>query len=209
MTYICADLNIDAKILDTCTELFMTYGLRSVSMDDISRKLGISKKTLYQSVENKDDLVKNVIMRFIGFQENHIKTIISESSDAVEEYHTLARHFLTTLRQMKPTITYDLQKYYPSSWEIITKDHFSFIQDIIRNNIDAGIKQSLYRDDLDSDIIAKLYISKNHAIADESIFPLEKYNKDQLLIEFVRYHMYGIASEKGIKRMKQILKTQL
>jgi len=187
----------------------MTYGLKSVSMDDISRKLGISKKTLYQHVGNKNDLVKQVIQKFIGLQHEVILSITNESSDAIEEYLDLSRHFLSTIRQMKPTITYDLQKYYSDSWNIITKDHFNFLQNVIQKNIERGIDQELYRQNVNADIIAKLYISKNHAIADESLFPLQKYSKDELLIEFVKYHLHGIASAKGIKRMKTILKKQL
>lgn len=191
------------------TQLFLTYGLKSVSMDDISRKLGISKKTIYQHVGNKEDLVRQVIQKFIGIQHEVITTIIKESTDAVEEYLELSRHFLSTIRQMKPTITYDLQKYYTGSWDIITQDHFKFLQNVIQKNIERGIDQELYRENVNADIIAKLYISKNHAIADESLFPLQKYSKDELLIEFVRYHLHGIASAKGIKRMKSILKKQL
>jgi len=187
----------------------MSYGLRSVSMDDISRELGISKKTLYQHVGNKEDLVRQVIQKFIGIQHEVIRSIIKESTDAIEEYIDLSRHFLSTIRQMKPTITYDLQKYYKTSWDIVTKDHFKFLQSVIQKNVERGITQELYRDNINADIIAKLYISKNHAIADESLFPLQKYNMDELLIEFVRYHLHGISSTKGIKRMKTILKKQL
>lgn len=187
----------------------MTYGLKSVSMDDLSRKLGISKKTLYQHVGNKEDLVKQVIQKFIEIQQDVIVSIIKDSTDAIEEYLNLSRHFLSTIRQMKPTITYDLQKYYPDSWQIITKDHFNFLKSVIQKNIERGIHQELYRDNVNADIIAKLYISKNHAIANESLFPLQKYSMDELLIEFVRYHLHGIASAKGVKRMKTILKKQL
>lgn len=178
-------------------------------MDDISRKLGMSKKTLYQHVGNKEDLVRHVIQKFIGIQHEVITSIIKGSSDAIEEYLDLSRHFLNTLRQMKPTITYDLQKYYAESWNIITKDHFKFLQSVIQKNIERGINQELYRENVNADIIAKLYISKNHAIVDESLFPLQKYSKDELLIEFVKYHLHGISSPKGIKRMKTILKKQL
>jgi len=187
----------------------MTYGLRSVSMDDISRKLGMSKKTIYQFVENKNDLVKEVLSQFLIREHEVIQSISKNSSDAIEEYINMANHFLVTVKKMKPTITFDLQKYYPDSWQLIEKSHFSFLGNIIQENIKAGVKQKLYRDDIDADIISKLYISKNHAIADDSLFPLERYPKHELLIQFVRYHLRGIASEKGLIRMKEILKSDL
>lgn len=177
-------------------------------MDDISRKLGMSKKTIYQYVDNKDELVKEVISRFLLAEHEIIQNIIEESSDAIDEYLSLSRHFLNTVKKMKPTISFDLQKYYPESWQIIEQSHFSFLRAIIHKNIYNGIKEKLYRENVNADIISKLYISKNHAIADENLFPVDQYPRHELLIEFVRYHICGIASEKGLKRMKEILKAQ-
>lgn len=195
------------KILEVSRELFMSYGLKSVSMDDISRKLGMSKKTIYQYVANKDELVKEVIGHFLLSEHEIIKNIIAESSDAIDEYLSLSRHFLSTVKKMKPTISFDLQKYYPESWQIIEKNHFSFLQTIIFKNIQDGIKEKLYRENVNADIISKLYISENHAMANEDLFPNEQYPRHELLIEFVRYHISGIASESGLKRMKEILKA--
>ena len=176
-------------------------------MDDISRKLGMSKKTIYQYVANKDELVKEVIGHFLLSEHEIIKNIIAESSDAIDEYLSLSRHFLSTVKKMKPTISFDLQKYYPESWQIIEKNHFSFLQTIIFKNIQDGIKEKLYRENVNADIISKLYISENHAMANEDLFPNEQYPRHELLIEFVRYHISGIASESGLKRMKEILKA--
>jgi len=209
LLYICTGLDTKAKILEVSTQLFMSYGLRSVSMDDISRKLGISKKTIYQYVDNKDELVKQVIGHFLLTEHQIMKNIIAESSDAVDEYLSLSRHFLSTIKKMKPTITFDLQKYYPDSWQIIEQNHFSFLRNIIHKNIEAGINEGLYRENVNADIVSKLYISKNNAMADENLFPVDKYPRQDLLIEFVRYHISGIASEIGLNRMKKIIKTQL
>jgi AcrR family transcriptional regulator len=200
-------LDTRTKILEVSRELFMSYGLKSVSMDDISRKLGMSKKTIYQYVANKDELVKEVIGHFLLSEHEIIKNIIAESSDAIDEYLSLSRHFLSTVKKMKPTISFDLQKYYPESWQIIEKNHFSFLQTIIFKNIQDGIKEKLYRENVNADIISKLYISENHAMANEDLFPNEQYPRHELLIEFVRYHISGIASESGLKRMKEILKA--
>lgn len=201
-------MDTKTKILEVSRELFMSYGLKSVSMDDISRKLGMSKKTIYQYVANKNELVKEVIGHFLLSEHEIIQNIIAESSDAIDEYLSLSRHFLNTVKKMKPTISFDLQKYYPESWQIIEENHFSFLQAIIHKNIEAGIADKLYRENVNADIISKLYISKNHAMADENLFPTEQYPRHELLIEFVRYHISGIASEKGLKRMKEILKAQ-
>ena len=187
----------------------MSYGLRSVSMDDISRKLGMSKKTIYQFVDNKDDLVKEVLSQFLIREHEVIQGISKESSDAIEEYINMARHFLETVKKMKPTITFDLQKYYQESWQLIEIGHFSFLRNIIEENIKTGVKQKLYRDNVDPIIISKLYVSNNHAIANEELFPSEQYPKHELLIQFVRYHLRGIASEKGLVRMKEILNSNL
>jgi len=204
-----AILEIKEKILDISEELFLNYGLKSISMDDISKQLGMSKKTVYQYIDNKKDLVEQVIQRYIGKEASLVNELHSEASDAIDEYLGIARHILIVLRKMKPTIIYDLKKYYPESWNLIETLHFQFIENSIKRNIEKGIKEELYRNDINAEIISKLYITKNVAMSDESIFPIKDFSRDGLFVEFLKYHLHGIVSEKGHRRMNQLIEQEL
>ena len=111
-------MELREKILLKVTELFMRYGVKSISMDDISSQLGISKKTLYQFVDNKKDLIQKVFERHIEEEMAAMKIIVNESENAVEEIVRIAQYVTQLLREMSPKTLYDLQKYYRSIWDL-------------------------------------------------------------------------------------------
>jgi AcrR family transcriptional regulator len=192
------------KILQEAQTLFLKYGVRSVSMDDISSRLGISKKTLYHFIDNKRDLIKEVVSQHIMKEEEELSTICQVSTDAIEEMMNIAKHVIELLRNMQPTLMYDLKKYYKESWHLLESLHMQFVGKCIKSNIERGIKEGLYRREINPDIIARIYVGKSLLVTDEELFPSQKYEKKDLFTEFIFYHMNGIASEKGLARLKQL-----
>lgn len=192
------------KILNSAFDLFMKYGVRSVSMDDICRKLGCSKKTIYNIIDNKKDLVKKVISRHIDADEVLISEMKDHSANAIEEMAAIGAHIVKFMRSMGPSVAYDLKKYHPEAWAIIDERHFSFIYTTIKTNIERGQKEGLYRKGFKPDIIAKLYVMESRTIADEEVFPMATYSKPELFQELFAYHMRGIVSPKGIELVENI-----
>jgi len=173
-------------------------------MDDISSELGISKKTLYQHIENKDDLVRLVITKYIDDDEKEIMEIVKRSENAIDEMIGIARHVLYFLRKMKPSLIYDLKKYHRESWRIIDEKHFQQVHSIIRKNLERGIKEGLYRKEINPNIIATFYTKVTEIAVDESVFPINEYKHQDLYISHVNYHMCGIVNEKGKTMFKEI-----
>ncbi len=185
------------KILDQTFDLIMKYGIKSVSMDDISKRIGISKKTIYQYFENKKGLIHEVIENHIEKDEADISSIITEASDAIDEMLLVAKHVLIFLRGMSPSMMFDTQKYYPQIWERVQTQHFSFIRNTIVENIKRGQDEGYYSDDMDADIISKMYVRQILTLADESVFPLSKYDRSDLYKALVTYHVRGLLNDKG------------
>jgi len=184
----------------------MQYGIKSVSMDDLSSKLGISKKTLYQVVDNKKDLVMKVIENHIELQNQEMAQIQEGNHEAIEEMLHFARYIIHLLKNLKPGVTYDLQKYYPEAWNKIEELHKTTIRTIITTNIKKGIKEGVYRKNVNPDIISKLYVAQALQITDERLFPLKIFKMEDLIREFMSYHFYGIASLQGFKKLNTIKK---
>jgi len=185
------------KILSKSEALFLRYGIRSVTMDDIARELGISKKTLYQIVDNKADLIKKVLLKYIEEERSSMLEIIQSSGNAIEEMLNIGQHITQVLRKLKPTTLFDLQKYYPESWQMVRALNQEHVYSVIRQNLEKGISQAFYRSNLNADIIARLYVGKTHYLVNEDFFPLRNYERGELYREFILYHMHGILSEKG------------
>ena len=196
------------RIIAQSMMLFLRYGIKSITMDDISRELGMSKKTLYQYVDNKADLIDNIICQHINNEKMALTAIRKFTNDAIEEMLMIAKHVIQLLRQTPPSMAYDLQKHYRLSWDMMEKFNQKHIYNVIKDNIDNGIEQGIYRADINSDIVAKLYVAKSSFVVDEILFPLSEYNKETLFKEYIDYHIHGIASPKGLKLLKKHTKNQ-
>lgn len=179
----------------------MRYGIKSITMDDVAREMGISKKTLYQHVNSKTDLIERIIHQHIHEEKKCLSEIPGQAKDAIEEVLMIAQYVVKVLRSMRPTTMFDLKKYYRDCWNMMEDFQQGYMYNMIRANIEQGIQEGLYRDNLDSDIIAKLYVRKTMLLTDEIIFPMREYDRDKLFTEFIQYHLRGIVSEKGMKKL--------
>lgn len=197
-------MNIQDTLLKSAFELFLKYGIKSVSMDDISKNLGISKKTIYTFVENKEELINNVVETHLKQDQIDIATITENSTDAIDEMVSITKHILGFLRKMTPSLIYDLKKYHHGVWTKIESKHFIFIQDVINKNLIRGQQEGVYRQDLDATIISKLYVLQSNTITDEDQFPLATFNRVVLFQEMIRYHLHGIVSDLGRQKLNII-----
>ncbi len=196
-------MDLKQQILVKTMEMFMRYGIKSITMDDISRKLGISKKTLYQLVDNKGDLINQIFEIQTSIEKEAVTKITAESQDAIDEILGIARFVTQQLREFSPTVIYDLQKYYPDSWRKLEAYHSEYVYGVIKNNLERGIEEGLYRDNMNPDIVAKLYVGKTMCVVDEDTFPLKQYNRENLYKEYINYHIHGIASPKGLESLER------
>ena len=191
------------QIISKAADLFMRYGIKSVTMDDLARQLGISKKTLYEHVENKSDLITQIFEQKINEEKQMMAQFRDTAADAIEEILQITEFVLKTLRHMSPTAVYDLQKYYRSTWKMMESLHSHHIYDMIKDNLERGMSQGVFRDDINPDIIAKIYVGSNSCVTDDQQFPVKDYRMDQLFIQLMTYHMHGIASPKGLQLLEQ------
>ncbi len=200
---------IKNNILQRAEAMFFRYGIKSVTMDDIARELGMSKKTLYQFFENKNDLLTQIMDKEGERDVANIGAVLAHSENAIDELMGYARHGLEEFAKVMscPTIVYDLQKYHRDIWDRFETDMNKRIYEGTKNNIARGQKEGLYREGIDYDIIAKLYVKKMMAIMDEDTFPTAHYDKIKLFTQFLIYHVHGIATPKGIALFDMKLKA--
>jgi len=186
------------NILEKVRCLYLKYGIKSITMDDVARELGISKKTLYQYVVDKTDLVTKVLDVEItrnsgGFDITNIKGI-----DAVDEMIMLNKHVIEMLKEYNPSTAYDLKKYYPDLFRKFYESRHQKMFEWILNNLRRGKSEKLYRPEINEEIIAKLYVYRNEVIIENDQFDLKEYISPKFFNEVLIYHIRGIASEKGI-----------
>ena len=200
-------MNEDLKnILLKVRELYMKYGIKSITMDDVARELSISKKTLYQYVTDKDDLVGKFIDYEIEIRQEQICRCFGFGYNAIEELFEISGFMNKLMREQNPATEHDLKKYYPHHHQKTVKTRRDRMFTYILLNLKKGKEEGLYRQDMDADIIAKLYLSRSENIHFNDLFTVEEFTSLKLFVELLAYHVRGIATEKGIFVLENKLK---
>ncbi|MEO7174400.1 MAG: TetR/AcrR family transcriptional regulator [Saprospiraceae bacterium] len=193
------------QILTKIESMFMRYGIRSVTMDDIARELGISKKTLYKFVDNKEDLITMITTEHLRRERNIVDCIHIEAKDPIHEFINIVDHLIVQIQGMSQSTMYDLQKYYKENWNSFECFQREFVLNRVQENLKKGVEMGLYRSNINVDIIARFYISKPMTLLDEQLFPSKQFDKPTLLKNYLVYHIHGIATAKGLELFHEYL----
>lgn len=176
-------------------------------MDDISRKLGISKKTLYQHVKDKEDLLSGAVEMFNEYEEKQLSDLHAKGLNAIEENLEIKKWAVTMLKNLHPSVTYDMKKFHPAIFHSLIERRQQFMYKSAFDNLIKGQKEGVYRTDLNADVIAKLFIGKMEVMFDEVLFPSDTYSSSDVYMEWFVYHIHGIATPKGIELLNESIKN--
>jgi AcrR family transcriptional regulator len=194
-----AEPNTKDRIRQKADELFMKYGIRSVSMDDIANALGMSKKTIYQYFVDKDELVEAVVEADISNMQQDCASVMSDAKDAVHEIILSIDRLLEQFRNMNPMLIYDLEKFHFRGFQKFMEHKNKFLLQLIRNNMERGLAEGLYREDLNVDIMAKFRLESMMIAFNIDLYPPTKYSLADVSKEIIEHYVYGLASLKGYK----------
>lgn len=187
------------RIQQMAHDLFMQYGLRSVSMDDIAAALGISKKTIYHFFSDKDDLVDAVVKDELSQSQQKCMFSKAKSSNAVEEMFLTMEQVHDQFQNMNPMVLYDLQKFHPDAYHKFWKHKNEFLYKIIWQNIERGVKEGLYRPEINIDVVSKYRLEAMMIPFNISVFPPQKYKLADVTQETMELFLYGMTTLKGYK----------
>jgi TetR/AcrR family transcriptional regulator, cholesterol catabolism regulator len=205
--YICARFmkndRIQQVLISRSRELFMKHGLKALTMDDIARELGMSKKTIYQVVDNKSDLIKLALRDYLDEERRNLDIIMQRADNPVEELIQIMEYFLVSVQDLDVSALNEMQKYYPEAWDIYNDYRYNFILGRMVINLQNGIQRGYYRDDLDADIMARLYVAGVEMLVHQELFPAARFTFVNIFREFLEYHLRGIVSNQGLKYLEE------
>ena len=190
-------------LLTKSREMFMKYGVKNMSMDEIAKELGMSKKTIYQFVENKAELVKLTLDDYLNHERILLDGILATSKNSVDQMIKMIDYFLQAMTDFNPSALHDLQKYYPESWMLYNNYRYEVMLGCIKDNLKAGIKEGYYRKELNADMISKIYVFGTETLFNQEVFPSQKYMFLDIYREYLNYHLRGIVSPKGLKYLEE------
>lgn len=196
------------KILAEAEKQFWKFGVKSVTMDDIARQLGISKKTIYQHFVDKDDIVLQVMKSHLERDQHEMVCMATEAINPIQELLNMSEMMRQKNHEVNPSTLIDIQRHYPKAWAVFSDFKEKYIITSLTQNVQTGIAQGLYRTDLDVDVMARLRIESLQLGFDDRVFPNARTQmltiQKQLLHHFIR----GLLTEKGFAVYNQYLKKE-
>lgn len=185
------------SILETAGSLFRKFGVRSISMDEIASELGMSKKTLYQYVENKTELVQKVLDYYMQ-DSNACIDEVTGSQNAIDVLMQVSKSVSREIATSNPVMLFDLQKYYPALHRDFVSKKKEHVYLRIRENMLQGIQEDIYRAEIDIELIAKLYVEKLLALHDPAFLASIEFTSEKIFKVMFENHIRGIANASGL-----------
>ncbi|HEY0245155.1 MAG TPA: TetR/AcrR family transcriptional regulator [Mucilaginibacter sp.] len=191
------------RIIQGGEELFLKAGIKSVTMDDIAKHLGMSKKTIYQFFKDKNELVSALVKKKLQDDEDQMTEIINRSGNVIEEMINMMKCSEEIFSRINPIVIHDMQKYHPDAWNDFQKFKSEVLVGKMEELFNKGIKQGYIRPEIDVKILAKMRVAQFEMGFDTSLFPVAEFSPWKVQYQFLEHFNYGICTLKGFKLLNQ------
>lgn len=187
------------RIQDKAHELFCSYGIKSITMDEIAAQLGVSKKTIYQYFSDKDELVDVVAKKLIRYSQTVCDEQRGESKDAIHEIFQAMDLMQEIFSNMNPSMLFDLERFHHRSYKAFLEHKNKYLYQVIRKNLERGIEEELYRPEIDVEIITRYRLEGMLVLFNTQVFTPGKFTLTNLHKQIAEHFVFGIVSLKGYK----------
>lgn len=203
------DNDIKKKIIRGAENLFTKYGVRSISMDDIARHLSVSKKTLYQHFEDKEDIVTTAVQSHIERIMGEFDTIQSGAADAIDELSRISLCLKRTMSEINPSLMFDLEKYHPRAWSVWVESKKKFIRESVIRNLKKGVEEGFFRPELDLEIMATMRMEMVQLAFDDRVFSPSNFKIADVQLQLFEHFVFGLLTDKGRKKYLKCKENQV
>ncbi len=196
--------NREKHILIEAAKLYKKFGIKSITMDDVAQHLAISKKTLYQYVHDKAELVDRIIDMELRICKNGFDEILDDKRNAIDELIEVGKYIQELLKEFNPSMDFDLKKYYPEANRKLRNIRRERMFVAISNNMQKGIREGFFRSDINVELISKIQLVRIENLLENELFTFEEVTNKHFFDEIFKYHIHAITNEKGLKYFKEI-----
>jgi len=194
---------VEQEIIESAADLFLTKGFKSVTMDDLASKMGMSKKTIYNFFKTKTELVKaSTELMFCTISEG-IDEIRTKELNPIIELFTINDFIFKHLKNESSSPEYQLLKYYPKIHNTLSQKKFIAVHECIVNGLDRGKKLGVFRNQIDPEIISRFYFFSISQIRDKDLFPDAEFKTYEVMKAYLDYHIRAIATNRGIEILEK------
>jgi len=197
------------RIIAEAFQMFMKFGIRSVTMDQISSHMGISKRTLYGIFREKNELLREGLEYFSNIKRHEAQETVKKSDNVIETIYILARKGEEMKQQINPMFFEDIRKYFPEIHQLLTKEgryrDFSLTLELLKK----GTTDGLFRKDLDIDLVNNFIHQIMNIVVDEETFPKDKYTHEDIFRNIIMPYLSGISTDKGKEQIQKYFEKEI
>lgn len=197
-------MEVRDRIIEEATKQFFQYGIRNVTMDDIAVSLGISKRTVYEIFKDKSELVDTCISELNVKQDKKVKEVVTNSVNVIEAIFVFMREGVKAMKEINPVFFKDLEKLYPRLWKKIESENVGKRHDLSSQLLKKGVAEGLFRQDLNIEIVSKLFYHQMNLLSNDSVFPRDKYDHAEVFQNMIINFARGISTPKGIQFIESV-----
>lgn len=185
------------KILTTADSLFVRYGVKSVTMDDIARELSISKKTIYQYFQDKKELVNECTLRQCAQRDENFEKIPPMAKNAIEELILISKTIRENILDLNPMLLMEIKKYYAEAWKIFLEfKENNFYKSLVKT-IERGKAEGYFREEINAEILSVMRMQQMQDIFEATVYPKDKFDYKEVQIQLMNHFMHGLLTCKG------------
>ena len=194
------------KIILKAINLFFSLGFKSVTMDDLAQSMSISKKTIYQFFKNKNQLISSCTESIQKQLVETFKEIRKNADNPIVELFEMKKEAMKILGNTEASPQFQLQKFYPEIYQEIKDREFNLFKDNIQKSLKRGIKSEYFRKEINIDFVTRIYLNGMRGVRDINLFPLNEFKVDEVIEDFIEYHLRAISTKKGLSLLNKIYK---
>ena len=196
------------RILTAAEQLFWKYGVRSVTMEDIAKQLGISKKTIYQHFTDKEDILYQVIQEKVNSDVTEMNCVFTEMANPIEELMMVLEMMRKNQHEVSPNLLMDIKRYHPQAFGLFRQHMDQHIMKSILENIQKGVEQGVYRSDINPAILARMRVEQIELAFNNEFFPTNQYSMLDIQRELIHHFVRGMLTEEGFTIYNQYVNKE-
>lgn len=194
------------RIINIANELFFTYGVRGVTIDDLARKAGIPMKTLYTFYPKKPDLVFIVVTSLLSWHGQLLQKCRDEAIDEVDEVLRASQTPFQTIAIINPLFVYQVEKFHQDAWQLLREHRQNVLLTTVAENLRARIKNGYFRTNLDVDFTSRVRVEQ--IIAALNMQPDAKISQKEMMRQYSELYLHAVVTEGGKRLLMKYLKAK-
>lgn len=197
------------RIVTVAFEMFMKFGIRNVTMDQLTGQLGISKRTLYETFRDKNELLREGLDYFTNLKRKEARQLVEKSDNVIRTIYTLARKGEEMKQKINPLFFEDIRKYYPGIHALMTKEGRYRDLSLTLKLINKGILDGLFKEGLDAELVNNFLHQVMNVVMNEEIFPRDRYTHEEIFRNIMMPYLIGISTQKGQKQISKYFENEI